>query len=414
MQRYGITVPFDGVPLAGQRELFAELPDLGYTDVWSSEVDGADAFTPLVLASVWAPALRLGTAIAPVFTRGPATLAQCAASLAAAAPGRVAIGIGSSSDVIVERWNGAEFDRPLQRVRDTARFLRAALAGDKVTERYETFAVDGFRLGLVPEQPPKLLVAALRPQMLRLAGREGDGAILNWLGPGDVGTVIPYVHAAGPGREIAARIFVAAIADPDQARAIGRRAPPPTERAVYRAFHDGGPGRPPARVGGLGGRRPPGRARAIGDESWSTTWSSTAPRSLPREVRQYAEPGSTPILCLLPTGGDLARRSGPGPAALTRDRRPRLQGGEPQFDRDDRPVTYAPARMARYSAAPPCRPVPDPPQRRRAAIWSQKRQQSSAIILDSKAPGRSRHGDPRRPQLPGRTRVRCAARPAGE
>ncbi|HEY8555769.1 MAG TPA: LLM class F420-dependent oxidoreductase, partial [Actinomycetes bacterium] len=45
MQRYGITVPFDGIPLADQRNLFAELPDLGYTDVWSSEADGADAFT---------------------------------------------------------------------------------------------------------------------------------------------------------------------------------------------------------------------------------------------------------------------------------------------------------------------------------------------------------------------------------
>ena len=56
MQRYGITIPFDGIPLADQRDLMAELPDLGYTDVWSSEVDGADAFTPLVLASVWAPA----------------------------------------------------------------------------------------------------------------------------------------------------------------------------------------------------------------------------------------------------------------------------------------------------------------------------------------------------------------------
>src|SRR4029453_13467988 len=179
----GITVPFGGIPLAAQRELFAELPDLGYTDVWSSEVAGADAFPPLALASVWAPALRLGTAIAPVFTRGPATLAQCAASLAAAAPGRVAIGIGASSDVIVEGWNGLAFDRPLQRVRDTARFLRAALAGAKVTERYETFAVDGFRLGLVPDPPPRLLVAALRPGMLRLAGRESDGGILNRLPP---------------------------------------------------------------------------------------------------------------------------------------------------------------------------------------------------------------------------------------
>ncbi|HEY6708168.1 MAG TPA: LLM class F420-dependent oxidoreductase, partial [Actinomycetota bacterium] len=49
MQRYGITIPFDGIPLAGQRDLVAALPDLGYTDVWSSEVDGADGFTPLVL-----------------------------------------------------------------------------------------------------------------------------------------------------------------------------------------------------------------------------------------------------------------------------------------------------------------------------------------------------------------------------
>ena len=175
MQPYGITIPFDGVPLAEQRELVAALPDLGYTDVWSSEAGGADAFTPLALASVWAPTLNLGTAIAPVFTRGPATLAQSAATMAAAAPGRFTLGIGTSSDVIVERWNGLAFDRPYQRVRDTARFLRAALSGGKVAERYPTFTVDGFRLGLVPERPPGLLIAALRPGMLRLAGRESDG-----------------------------------------------------------------------------------------------------------------------------------------------------------------------------------------------------------------------------------------------
>jgi probable F420-dependent oxidoreductase len=235
MQRYGITVPFDGIPLAGQRELFAELPDLGYTDVWSSEVDGADAFTPLVLASVWAPALRLGTAIAPVFTRGPATLALCAASLAAAAPGRVAIGIGASSDVIVERWNGIQFDRPLQRVRDTARFLRAALAGAKVTERYETFAVDGFRLGLVPDPPPRLLVAALRPGMLRLAGRESDGAIINWLSADDVKRVAPEV---GEGKEIVARIFVLPTDNEEAVRFIGKRAIAAYLNVpVYAAFH---------------------------------------------------------------------------------------------------------------------------------------------------------------------------------
>ena len=87
MQRYGLTIPLDGLPLAEQRDLIAALPDLGWTDVWSSEVNGADAFTPLVLASQWAPALRLGTAIVPVHTRGPALIAQSAAALAAVAPG---------------------------------------------------------------------------------------------------------------------------------------------------------------------------------------------------------------------------------------------------------------------------------------------------------------------------------------
>src|SRR5919204_699560 len=132
MEPYGITIPLEGLPLPAQRELVAELPDLGYTDVWSSEADGADAFTPLALASVWAPALRLGTAIVPAYTRGAATLAEQVASMCQAAPGRFALGIGTSSDVIVERWNGIPFEQPYKRVRDTIRFLRAALSGEKV------------------------------------------------------------------------------------------------------------------------------------------------------------------------------------------------------------------------------------------------------------------------------------------
>jgi probable F420-dependent oxidoreductase len=309
MQRYGITIPFDGIPLAAQRDLLAELPDLGYTDVWSSEVDGADAFTPLVLASVWAPALRLGTAIAPVFTRGPATLAQCAASLAAAAPGRVAIGIGASSDVIVERWNGLAFDRPLQRVRDTARFLRSALAGERVTERYETFAVDGFRLGLAPEEPPRLLIAALRPGMLRLAGRESDGAILNGFAPGDVATVAPRVHQGGPGKEIAARIFVAATADVEAARALGRRALAAYLNVpVYRAFHEWlGRGErlaPMWAAWAAGDRR--GALAALDDELVDELLVHGSPEACGERLQQYVEAGiHTPILALLPTGGDI-------------------------------------------------------------------------------------------------------------
>ncbi|GHD26890.1 LLM class F420-dependent oxidoreductase [Nocardiopsis kunsanensis] len=237
--RWGMTVPLEGLSLLEQKDLFQRMPDLGYTDVWSAEANGTDAFTPLALASEWAPQLRLGTAIVPVYTRGPATLAMSAATLAAAAPGRFALGVGTSSNVIVERWNSIPFEEPYKRMRDTVRFLRTALTGEKVKADYDTFSVQGFTLSTPPEQSPPILVAALRQGMLRLAGREGDGAIINWLSAQDVGTVAPHVRQFGEDKEIVARIFVAPDTDAETARAIGRRAIAAYLNVpVYRAFHE--------------------------------------------------------------------------------------------------------------------------------------------------------------------------------
>ncbi|MGA1648222.1 MAG: LLM class flavin-dependent oxidoreductase, partial [Ilumatobacteraceae bacterium] len=86
-RRDGMTVPLPG-PLHSHREKLGELADLGYTDIWSAESDGADAFTPLALAAAWEPRLRLGTAIVPAYTRSPACMAQSVASMADAAPGQ--------------------------------------------------------------------------------------------------------------------------------------------------------------------------------------------------------------------------------------------------------------------------------------------------------------------------------------
>jgi probable F420-dependent oxidoreductase len=310
--RYGITIPLPGVPLAQQRALIESLPDLGYTDVWSSEVDGVDAFTPLVLASQWAPTLRLGTAIVPVYTRGPALLAQSAAALAALAPGRVALGVGTSSDVIVANWNGLDFDRPYQRVRDTVRFLRTALAGGKVTEEYETFAVRGFRLSAPPPAPPELLVAALRPGMLRLAGREADGVILNWLSPDDVRTVAPIVTGAAPAgaaREVAARIFVIPTGDAEAARGIGRQLIAAYLNVpVYRAFHEWlGRGEalgPLWTLWEAGDRR--AAAASVPDAVVDDLIVHGPPESCREQLQRYVEAGiTTPILALLPGTGDL-------------------------------------------------------------------------------------------------------------
>lgn len=240
MARHGMTIPFDGVPLSEHGALFGELADLGYTDLWSSEANGTDAFTPLALASVHAPGARLGTAIVPAYTRGPGLMAMSVASLAEAAPGRVAFGIGTSSNVIVERWNAISFEKPYQQTRDMVRFLRAALVGEKVTEDYESFAVKGFKLGRVPAVQPQILVAALQEGMLRLAGRESDGAIINWLSAGDVATVAPIVQAAGDGspKEVVARIFVCPSTDADTVRGVGRFAIAAYLNVpVYAAFH---------------------------------------------------------------------------------------------------------------------------------------------------------------------------------
>ncbi len=233
-----MTIPFDGL-LAAQRERFEELEALGYTDLWSAEANGADGLTPLALASIWAPTCRLGTAILPAYTRGPALLAQSVASMASAAPGKFVCGIGSSSEVIVERWNGIPFEQPYERVRDTVRFLRAALSGEKVTETYDTFAINGFRLGIAVEQPVPILVAALREGMLRLAGREGDGAIVNWLSAEDAATVSGIVRAENPDAEIVARIFVAPTPDREAALGAGKYAMAAYLNVpVYRAFHE--------------------------------------------------------------------------------------------------------------------------------------------------------------------------------
>jgi alkanesulfonate monooxygenase SsuD/methylene tetrahydromethanopterin reductase-like flavin-dependent oxidoreductase (luciferase family) len=152
--RYGITVPFDGVGLLEHRRFYERLLELGYTDVWSAETDGPDGFTPLALAAAWTPALQLGVAIVPAFTRGPALLAQSVAAMAEAAPGRFTFGLGTSSDVIVSRWNGIPFTEPYRRARDLLRFLRLALSGEKVDREFDTFTVRGFRLSRPVEHPP--------------------------------------------------------------------------------------------------------------------------------------------------------------------------------------------------------------------------------------------------------------------
>ncbi|MGO9344535.1 MAG: LLM class F420-dependent oxidoreductase [Acidimicrobiales bacterium] len=318
-RRFGITIPFDGITLGAQREWVEELPELGYTDAWTGEANGADGFTPLALAATWAPELNLGTAVVPVYTRGPGLLAMQAATLAELAPGRFAIGVGTSSDVIVERWNAVAFEQPYRRVRDTVRFLRSALAGEKVDAVYDTFEVHGFKLDRRPEVPPPIYVAALRSGMLKLAGREADGAIINWLSPEDVKTVAPLV---GEGKAVVARIFVCPSDDAEQVRSIGRMVIAAyLNVAVYAEFHRW-LGRGPQLEGMWTAWRSGDRKAALAaipDEVVDDLIVHGPPGKCRETIQRYVDNGVTvPVLAVLPFGVDLrqaVRQLAPGAMA---------------------------------------------------------------------------------------------------
>src|SRR5919202_2293300 len=99
--RWGLTLPFTGVPLGAHRELVQLAEAEGYDDLWTGETAGPDGFTPLVLAAAWTERVRLGTGVVNPFTRGPAVLAQHAAALADASAGRFVLGIGSFSELLL-------------------------------------------------------------------------------------------------------------------------------------------------------------------------------------------------------------------------------------------------------------------------------------------------------------------------
>jgi probable F420-dependent oxidoreductase len=197
--RWGLTLPLPGVSLADQRGYVEQAEAAGYTDLWSGETAGPDGFTPLTLSAAYTERMRLGTGIVGVFQRGPALLAQEAAALADASSGRFVLGIGSSSDRIVEGWNGIPFEKPLSRVRETLDFLDAALAGERTTT--------GFKLEAAPAHRVPVMLAALRGKMLQLAVDRAAGAFTNFLPLSGLPKVAAQLDGAPDDFELLCRFF---------------------------------------------------------------------------------------------------------------------------------------------------------------------------------------------------------------
>ncbi len=320
MARYGFTFPFDGMPLHAHKDALQEAERLGYTDAWSAEIDGVDCFTPLAMAAAWTEKLHLGTAIANVYTRAPLTLAISANAMAEAAPGRFALGIGAGSSVVVEQWAGVPFEWPYRKVRDVNRLIKQAFTGEKVVVELETARSNGFRLSRQLVPPPPIYIAALRERMLRLAGAEADGVIINWLSAGDVPKTVAAAHAGArkAGKdpasiEVVCRIFVCMTEDAALIDFLGRRMIAAYLNVpVYAAFHEwlgrGDALRPMWEAWSSGDRK--AATAAIPKQAIEDLLIYGDAETCRRKIQAYVDGGVTvPVLNFIPVAGDPQQRA---------------------------------------------------------------------------------------------------------
>jgi probable F420-dependent oxidoreductase len=174
--------------------------DLGYTSFWTAETTGPEAFSVLAAAGAAAPGLDLGTGVLALQLRTPMVVAMAGATLQALHPEReILLGVGISSPVVTERWHGVPYgDRPVERVREYVTLLRACLSGERVDFAGDFYQAKGFRLGVrLGERRPKIVVGALNPRMLAVAGELADGVLLNYLPASHVPWSVEQVRAGG-------------------------------------------------------------------------------------------------------------------------------------------------------------------------------------------------------------------------
>ena len=224
MATFGVT--FGSLGVLGPRAVvdIARLSaDLGYRSFWTVEATATDAFVLLGAVAATVPAMDLGTGIVPAQLRSPALTAMSAATLQALSPERnVYIGVGASAPAILRQHGIESTDRPIGLMREFVTVLRQCLSGETVNFQGDFWQLRRFTLGVrLGERRPKIVMAALNPQMLKLAGEVADGVLLNYLPASHVAESIAQVRRGG-----AARIFAyvhAAVGDLEASARSARR-----------------------------------------------------------------------------------------------------------------------------------------------------------------------------------------------
>ena len=176
-QRIAVTLPAEtSVVDTIERVKWAEAN--GYEDGWMADSGPPDSLTLMAALAGYAPTLRLGIAVAPVYSRTPAVFAATANALGQLMPGRVILGLGASSQTIMDQWHGVPLRKPLTRVKETAIMVRSMLAGEKSDFDLSTLHSHGYRQPPLETEVP-IYLAALLPKMVEMAAEVGDGVIFN-------------------------------------------------------------------------------------------------------------------------------------------------------------------------------------------------------------------------------------------
>jgi 5,10-methylenetetrahydromethanopterin reductase len=228
--RIGTSQPEPAGPQALDRlrDQLKHAADDGFASAWVSNIFGLDALTALAVAGSQVPGIDLGTAVVPTYPRHPAVLAQQALTTATAVGGRLLLGIGLSHKIVIEDMYGYSFDRPARHMREYLSILLPLLDGQPASFEGETMRAN---IGLTTPRPGPVpvLLAALAPQMLRLAGRRTDGTVLWMTGPATVRDyIVPTIREAAesagrPRPRVVCVLPVCVTDDPDGARARANR-----------------------------------------------------------------------------------------------------------------------------------------------------------------------------------------------
>jgi alkanesulfonate monooxygenase SsuD/methylene tetrahydromethanopterin reductase-like flavin-dependent oxidoreductase (luciferase family) len=204
--------------------------ELGYESAYVTHIAARDSLTVLTRYATVTERIRLGTGVLPIFSRTPASAAQTAATIDEISNGRMVLGIGVSHRVTVENWFDAEITKPVTQMREYAGIVRAILNGEEPPAG-EFFNSRFAFMGYPPRPELPIYIAALSPNMLRLAGEIADGVMLWLCNPQYIReTVIPEVRTgrerAGKtleGFDVVAAVPVGVTDDPDAARAAFRK-----------------------------------------------------------------------------------------------------------------------------------------------------------------------------------------------